>query len=160
MYFWEHNSLRALEFAREVAHRPRHSGQKIKSPAVVGAVVDLGLCLNLLDSRFIELVDLAYEELVQSSVSAGTDLPKNTGGFDLLSRRLDCAVLRMLHQMRFEASKQPFDTVRSAFIEGDAVYPNAGFFRKTHIQLCVRNRACIKGYFRPLNRFGKLPSFH
>ncbi len=28
--------------------------------------------------------------------------------------------------------------------------PTAGFYTKNHIQLCVRNPDCIKGYFRPL----------
>jgi hypothetical protein len=40
--------------------------------------------------------------------------------------------------------------VRAAFIEGEPLYPNAGFNDRNHIQLCVVNPRCIKGYFRPL----------
>jgi len=43
----------------------------------------------------------------------------------------------------------PFDSVRAAYIEGEELYPNAGFNDKNHIQLCVRNPNCIKGFFMP-----------
>ena len=98
--FWEHNAQLAFEFAREVSSQPHPSGQKIRSAAVVGAIIDLGLCLNLLDSRFIEMVRKAHTDLVEAFEATPVDLPKNTGGSDYLRRQLDCAVLRMLHQTR------------------------------------------------------------
>jgi hypothetical protein len=154
IYFWEHSARRAFEFATEVARRPHPSGQKIRSPAVVGAVIDLGECLNLLDSRFIESVKVAYEAFVRDSNPGGVKLPTNSGGTDLRSRNLDCAVLRTLHQMRTDAGEERFDTVRAAFIEGERLYTNAGFSSKNHIQICVRNVRNIKGYFRPLDDRG------
>ena len=36
-----------------------------------------------------------------------------------------------------------------AFWEGHSLYPNAGFAEKNHIQICVCNPNCIKGYFLP-----------
>lgn len=46
--------------------------------------------------------------------------------------------------------KEPsFDSVRAAFIEGDTIYPGAGFNEKTHIQICIINPDCIKGFFLP-----------
>ncbi|HZU36516.1 MAG TPA: hypothetical protein VFA18_11435 [Gemmataceae bacterium] len=42
-----------------------------------------------------------------------------------------------------------YDTVRAAFLEGEPVYPGAGFSRENHIQIAVRNSACILGVFRP-----------
>ena len=35
------------------------------------------------------------------------------------------------------------------FWEGQELYPNAGFREKNHIQICVCNPNCIKGYFLP-----------
>ena len=35
------------------------------------------------------------------------------------------------------------------FWEGHSLYPNAGFAEKNHIQICVCNPNCIKGYFLP-----------
>ena len=40
-----------------------------------------------------------------------------------------------------------------------SVFADAGFAAKTHIQICVRNPVCIKGYFRPLDQTGKPLSF-
>ncbi len=159
VYFWEHNARRAFEFAREIARRPRHSGQKIKNPAVIGAIIDLRYCLNLLDSRFIVMVREAYEQLVESAAGGRMTLPRNTGGGDKLKRNLDCAVIRTLHQTHEDEGKPPFDTVRAAFIEGARLYPDAGFLAKNHIQICVRNAACILGYFRALDETGTPISF-
>lgn len=39
IYFWEANPKRGLDFAAEAMKRP---GSKIRTPAVVGAVVELG----------------------------------------------------------------------------------------------------------------------
>jgi hypothetical protein len=65
-----------------------------------------------------------------------------------LLRRLDCAVIETLHQLRSEAKLDSYDTVFGVFDEGDAAYPGAGFKEKTHIQLAVRNTDVIIGYFR------------
>jgi len=46
--------------------------------------------------------------------------------------------------------RAPYDTVRSPFQEGTPLYTGAGFQTKNHIQIAVRNLACIKGYFRPI----------
>jgi hypothetical protein len=43
-----------------------------------------------------------------------------------------------------------YETVRGAFWEGERLYPNAGFRERNHVQLCVRDPAAIKGYFRVL----------
>jgi hypothetical protein len=48
-----------------------------------------------------------------------------------------------------EMSQPAFDSVRAAFIEGDKIYPGAGFNEKTHIQICIINPNCIKGFFKP-----------
>ena len=59
MYFWEANPQRGLEFAKEVMHR---APDKITVPTVVGAVIDLGLCLNLTSHADIEYVNRVCEE--------------------------------------------------------------------------------------------------
>lgn len=159
IYFWEHNAQRAYDFAREMADNPHPSGQAIMEPAVVGAVIDLGFCLNLLDSGYIAMVRQAHDDLVASAEAMEESLPRNTIGPDLVKRKLDCAVLRSLHERRAEARKQPFDSVRAVFFEGDRLYENAGFLDKNHIQISVRNPACILGYFLPRGDDGELRSF-
>ncbi len=57
IYFWEANPLRGLEFAREVSKR---TASKISKPFVIGAVIDVGLCLDLTTSNGLEWVKIAY----------------------------------------------------------------------------------------------------
>ena len=158
-YFWEHNAERAFEFACERHDQPRRGVTRINEPAVIGAIIELGFCLNLLDSRFIDMVRQAHAGLKKLSEEAGIPMPQNSVGNDLLVRRRDCAVITFLHTTRKESGDDPFDTVRAAFVEGEELYENAGFSAKNHIQICVRNVACIKGYFRPLDESGKPQSF-
>jgi len=47
IYFWEQGPRRAYEFALEESKR---AATKIKNPAVVGAYIYLGTCLDLLDT--------------------------------------------------------------------------------------------------------------
>lgn len=151
IYFWENNQQRALDFAKEV--KTLRSGvSKIKVPSVIGAVLDLGYCLDLLDSSFLELVRTSYNTLAESCKRLELNMPINKGvgkSTDLLLRNLDCAVIKNLHAQVSNAKKRPFDSVRGAFIEGDPIYANAGFHEKNHIQICIRNPNCIKGFFIP-----------
>ena len=56
---------------------------------------------------------------------------------------------QMTHKFNQEANKRAYDSVRGVFWEGKPLYPNAGFAEKNHIQICVCNPNCIKGYFLP-----------
>lgn len=151
IYFWEHNPQRALEYAQESMKRPK---SKIKEPAILGAVIDLGNCLNLLEQTNIDLLKASYHGYKEICEATKVKLPKNKdilGSTDLLLRNLDCAVLQHLHDLNENIVGNPkFDTVRGAFIEGNPLYPNAGFRSKNHIQICVRDTCMIKGYFRPM----------
>ena len=49
-----------------------------------------------------------------------------------------------------ENDKCFYDTVRSAFPEGDPIYDGCAIPDQTHIQICLRNPACILGYFLPI----------
>lgn len=145
IYFWENNYQRAYDWACN--HR------KIQNPAVIGAVIDLGECLNLTDNKSIDIVKMGYELLVAHSNATQQPLPinKNLGkNTDLLIRDLDCAVIQQIHSYNLEKKRSTFDSVRGVFLEGNEIYPNAGFKEKTHIQICVVNPNCIKGYFDPL----------
>lgn len=148
IYFWENNQDRAFEFAKEQAKR---NPGLIKEPSVIGAVLDLGYCLDLVDSKNLQIVKMGYELLVTSrSVS---ELPTNTSPLkdskDLLVRNLDCAVFQVIHQVNIDTAKKKFDSIRGVFWEGNELYPNAGFKEKNHIQICICNPNCIKGLFYP-----------
>jgi len=147
MYFWENSWRRAEEWAQSGRMRGT-----VDDPFVVGAVIDLGHCFNLLDHYHLELLQQGYEslrELLQQDENFEGLLPDNSGGADKLFRELDCAVINFLHEMREDARVPAFDSVRGVFTEGEELYPGAGFKEKNHIQLAVRNPNCIKGFFHP-----------
>jgi len=50
---------------------------------------------------------------------------------------------------RADAKLPSYDSVKGVFTEGEELYNNAGFKEKDHIQICIRNPNCIKGYFLP-----------
>ena len=141
VYFWEANPRRGLDFASEAVKRP---GSKIKAPTVIGAVIDLGNCLDLMSAVGIDMVRTAYESLSETLSAAGQPLPVNR---DRFRRQLDCAVIEHLYAI-YEAHGGSIETARAAFPEGREIYPGAGFDEKTHIQIAVRNLDCIKGVFR------------
>jgi len=153
IYFWENDPFRAHNFATHLCDNPRGRKARIREPFTIGAVIDLGHCLNLLECESLKLLKLGYELLRQAHAKSDVSIPENKPGpsqdGDLLLRQLDRAVIETLHEFNETQKKTPYDSVRAAFWEGQELYPNAGFKEKNHIQICVRDRACIRGYFRP-----------
>lgn len=145
IYFWEQNKQRASDWAKK--------SSKIKKPAVIGAVIDLGRCLNLMDDSSSEWLKKGYQILEIRCEAAGIELPKNRPsqkGTDILLRDLECAVIQQIHLYLQENHETGFDSVRGVFVEGGPPYPGAEFREKTHVQICIINPNCIKGYFNPL----------
>jgi hypothetical protein len=149
-YFWESDPERALEWAKNPSGKT-----KIKNPAVVGAIINLGNCLDLCAQGGVQLIASVYESYKAMRIQSEKPLPENsnpngTTGSDRLIRRLDNAVIEHLHKVMKDSSKPQFDTVRGMFVEGDDIYPGAGFKSRNHVQIAVTNPDNILGYFRPL----------
>lgn len=151
IYFWEQNPGRALEYAVECAAGWQKNKTRIKTPFVIGAIVELGNCLNLLEPGSIEMVKKAHEWFEEACKSEGKSMPVNKGAI----RKLDCSVIKCVHQSTGDKGLPSYDTVRSAFNEGSLLYPNSNFYDRLHIEICVRNPTLIKGYFlpRPVREF-------
>lgn len=151
IYFWEQNYARAYEWAKN-----RYGD----NAAVVGAVIDLGYCLNLTDSSSNEKLQLAYRILKSRCLLLDKELPHNRKSKvtkDVLLRDLDCAVIQQIHYYNKSNGLSEFDSVRGIFTEGEAVYEGSAFLEKTHVQLCICNPNCIKGYFSPLSKNDEYP---
>lgn len=144
IYFWENNYQRARDWAY---NRYGNDGM------VIGAILDLGYCLNLTDYESADILKMGYELL---KVRCSEDeLPQNEMGkskVDLLLRNLDCAVIQTIQSFYAKQGVQQYDSVRGVFTEGNPVYPGAGVLEKTHTQICVFNPNCIKGYFAPIKK--------
>jgi hypothetical protein len=151
-YFWENDVVRAYQWAKEPHRNFAH-------PSVVGAVIDLGNCLDLTTQSGISAVKLAHKQFKAVLKKQGASIPKNVDaalnrGGDKVVRRLDCAVMNHLFNsvlrtvQELDPKSQPYTTVRSLFPEGKKLYAGAGFKDKTHIQICVREPEQILGVFR------------
>lgn len=152
VYFWEQNYQRALEWATNRCGT--------EDAAVIGAVIDLGYCLNLTDSSSADILRMGYEILKIRCELVGNELPKNrasTKTKDVLLRDLDCAVIQQIHDFKKQENERMYDSVRGIFIEGEPPYIGSEFREKTHVQLCICNPNCIKGYFTPLQSVADNP---
>ena len=162
VYFWDGSPDRALEYATYLKNNPSTAVNPIKEPAVIGAVINPGLCFDLLDYGMLQILRAGYDSFLDIFLKAELKIPQNLkagNSEDLRLRKLDCAVIETLHGLRKLNDDDPFDSVRGVFWEGKELYPNAGFKEKDHIQICVRNPNCIKGFFLPRmcnNKFRKI----
>lgn len=91
----------------------------------------------------------AFEIFRSSRKKNGGNLPVNEGATpDLLLRRRDCAVFN--YYLRSLAEKgRSYDSVRCGFGEGSPAFEGSGIQQKSHIQIAIRNDACILGLFIP-----------
>ncbi|TMQ03699.1 MAG: hypothetical protein E6J91_46075 [Deltaproteobacteria bacterium] len=136
IYFWEHDPGRAMKWAQQ-----RYGS----SAAIVGAIIQLGRCFDLLDVDFTSKLLPAYEQEKQEADVAGRRLPTNRGrDDDVGGRYLDCRVINACLQ-----ALPSFQVVRGAFREGEPAFPSGQIFRESHIQIAVRDPRCILGVFRP-----------
>ena len=133
IYFWEHAPQRAREWSRAR-----------KNKGVIGAVIQLGLCLDLTEVRFTQRLSLEYGRLVGLDLGYARSLPANRGKL----RDLDCFVINTLVKTSAKVS-DPFQSVRCPFLEGEPAFPGSDILRESHIQISVIDRECILGVFRP-----------
>ena len=145
IYFWEQDPKRALDYAVDVAKGNQFNKIRLETPFILGSLIELGNCLNLVESESLLILHDAFIGLAKLYNELGKKLPENKNN----NRQLDCAVIRYIHQSRKEANLTAYDTIRSAFDEGGKVYPGASFTSRHHIQVCVINSDLIEAYFLP-----------
>jgi hypothetical protein len=150
IYFWEHGPARAMEWATQQAKR---KGSEIKHPTVLGAVIQLGNCFDLLDVRFTQTLSESAQQLEQAITAQGGSLPTNqsigTHDFDWLRRDRDSFVLNYVIPAIEKTESITYQTVRGVFQEGQPAFNGAGIKLKSHIQIAVRDPQAIIGYFHP-----------
>lgn len=146
VYFWENDPARAIEWAKNGKTKGT-----IKTPDAVGAVIDMGFCLDLTTMMGLAEIATAYDLLSKAYQQEGLALPQNTVGPDKVRRELDCAVIQALHRYRAKEGLDPYDSVRAPFPEDKPLFDDSGFCKRNHIQICIiKPEKCIKGYFRPI----------
>lgn len=132
IYFWEHAFQQAWRWAE------RHGN---KEPAVIGAILRLGRCFDLLDTGNVEILKDNHKQMISAMQAAGLKIPVNVRS----QRKLDCAVFNYLYS-EFECEHEPFDTARAVFVprgKTKRIYEGSWISEETHIQICVRNPKSI-----------------
>jgi hypothetical protein len=151
VYFWEHGPQRAYDWAVEQA---RFGAAKVEKPSVLAARIDLGVCLDLLDTANTRLLGRWYTKFRRFVRQKGVAMPENrdaagTRRGDVVLRYRDCAVVDYTLGSLAEAEGVKYQTVRGVFVEGKPAFPGSKIALKSHIQIAVRDPACIVGFFGP-----------
>lgn len=134
-YFWEYAPKRAWNWARK-----QYPNVEI---AVLGSMIRLGNCLDLVDPDNTKLVVDLHRRLVSEVGAVGGTLRKNYKA----RKYLDCQVFEYAYAV-FEDEGERIDTVRGVYVptqSKDRLWERSWLFHETHLQLCVRNPECILG---------------
>lgn len=150
IYFWEYAPQQAWWWAQ------RRYGAS--DAAVVGALVRLGRCIDLLDPSNAELLVAAHDELESALEKAGQKLKNNAN----THKYRDCAVFNYLFA-KLEEANLFAESARAVFVpmsrEGGLprLWDRSGVFRGAHIQLSVRDPSNILAVWpvRSDGRYGK-----
>jgi hypothetical protein len=134
VYFWEFGHQRAHDWATQW---PKLQGKPF---AIVGAIIQLGHCLDLLDTKHARRLAKFGRDLAE----VGGPLPRNEGP----KRSLDCLLINSYCDT-VKRDGLPYDTVRGLFQEGDPVLDGSALRLQSHIQIAVRRPSAIVGLFRP-----------
>ncbi|MFO0938864.1 MAG: hypothetical protein U0798_20355 [Gemmataceae bacterium] len=133
VYFWEHAPKQAWWWAKEI--------RKHKHPAVVGAIIRLGNCFDLLDTANVKILKEFYAMTAEKADSSGNPLPENYRRH----MRLDCAIFNMFYGF-VDESKTPIDSARGVYVPTDTkkrIWKGSWLYDDSHIQICVRNTRSI-----------------
>jgi len=107
--------------------------------AVVGAVIHLQDCMDLLDITWASLLAEAYDSFLGHLKKAGLVEPRQTTG----AHRLDKAVIDYICGMLHDGGTS-IRSVRAAFAEGAPVFPSSALMSRAHVQIAVRDVSVIE----------------
>jgi hypothetical protein len=153
IYFWEYAPKQAWWWAKKACKKVGNTA----TPAVVGAVIRLGNCLDLLDPENIKVLQHSMAKMVESLKQEGVEIPKN----ERIYKNLDCAVFNFYYdEIAADKDEPDIDTTRAAYVptqSKDRIWEASWIYKQTHIQICVRNPSNILTVWHahPDGRYGK-----
>jgi hypothetical protein len=139
VYFWEHAPQRAWTWADD-----RHG----EHAAVVGAIIRLGRCFDLLDPVNVETVR-RWHNLLETS---GFPLRENAHG----KKYRDCAVFNSLYAA-YDEQGEEVESVRAVYVPSSnhgRIFRRSWIHAEAHIQISVRKQANILAAW-PVRRDGR-----
>lgn len=138
VYFWEYAPQQAWLWAE----RLRRARKWTEPTAVVACMIRLGDCFDLLDPENVRVLKGAHGEYLAAAVRLGERPKANVRS----AKRLNCAIFEYAHVL-FAESDQSVDTCRAVFVPTgrERLWHGSGINPRAHIQVVVRNPACILG---------------
>jgi hypothetical protein len=141
VYFWEYAPQQAYWWAER-----RRRRQNWEEPiAILGSMIRLGFCLDLLDPYNVKYLKEIGEEYRRTEAAAGRELRENANHH----KYLDCAIFQYAYAAIADAGDQlPVDTARAVYVPTGGekrIWTRSWISEGAHIQVCVRNPACILG---------------
>jgi len=133
VYFWEYAPKQAWWWAEKF--------KKLEKPAVVGAMIRLGNCLDLLDPANVQSLKALHAAMMQKWHQTDAEIPENGNQH----KNLDCAIFNHYYSLAGEASR-PIDTARAVYVPTESakrVWKRSWIYEEAHIQICVRNQQNI-----------------
>lgn len=141
IYFWEYAPQQAYWWAER--RKRRHNWNE--PIAILGSMIRLGFCLDLLDPYNVKYLKDIYEEYRATETAAGRAVPENANHY----KYLDCAIFQYAYAAIESAEEfQAVDSARAVYVptgEDKRIWTRSWISRGAHIQVCVRNPACILG---------------
>lgn len=158
IYFWEDDPVMALWWAKRSreeslkANKAYRLPVKVETPAVIGAVIYVGECLNLAFAENQETIRQVHSSIAGHYRKLHHKLPSN----DFFYRNLDCLVVNEACRALQRARGKRVDTVRGVFAgrpdggrstEVQRTFKGSLLFSETYKIICVRTRKVIVDYF-------------
>lgn len=136
IYFWEHAPQQAWEWARK-----RYA--KSSKIAVLGAVIRLRQCLDLLDPANGRLLQRLHADMKKAYKESGTPIKENANH----KKYLDCLTCEYAYAA-LEAGGMSVDSSRGVYVPTGSsarLWTRSWLSKDAHIQLCIREPSCILG---------------
>ncbi len=151
VYFWEYAPKQALWWAEK--------RNKVTTPAVVGAMIRLGNCFDLLDAKNVVALQKSGAAMIESMKRARVEIPKNEHSF----KHLDCSAFNFFYQQNEDDGEPRIDTARGAYVPTETnkrIWSDSWICKDTHIQICVRTQSNILAVWHSQRdgRYGKTSS--
>jgi hypothetical protein len=143
IYFWQDAPKRAWQWAQST-----HPD----NPTVVKFRLRLDRsCLDLLDIGYFSLLKTMYNGFITSYTQQNLTPPQqnpDSRSERLRQRsnahRLDCSFFTYVVKTFNSSSDYRIDSIQSAFVEGDRIFPNSAIYDLTHIQIAILDSNLIE----------------
>ena len=144
IYFWEYAPQQAWWWATRV--------KRNKHPAVVGAIIRLGNCLDLLDPVNVGVLQRFHRKQLAQWAAAGERAPRNGNQH----KNLDFALFNLF----YNRSPVPIETTHAVYVPTESAkraWKRSWIYEEAHTQVCVRHAENILAVWRVRQdgRYGK-----